>query len=125
MIPNIIQKQKTTAIISEVSGRVTISPSTPPSSCSSYMDYFGGYARYCPLGREKYMHEKEWTNFFFLKGVEWCNLLTPLQTALVENRPYPDNISVTRLPNDGCIVTIRKSIIKKTCGTGSSRRRLQ
>lgn len=99
------------SVAPDVSGRITVSPNIPPSSCSSHMEYFGGYARYCPLGRESDLREKEWTDFYFLKGVEWCNLLTPLQTSLVKDRPH-NELAVTNLPNGGSIVSVNKTILQ-------------
>jgi len=100
------------SIAPDTSGRITVSPITPPSSCSSYMDYFGGYKLYCPLGKENDLREREWTRFYFLRGVEWFNLLTPLQTSIVKDRPHTNEIVVSTLPNGGSTVAVNKSILQ-------------
>lgn len=101
---------RTTDIVADISGRIALSPTKPPSSSSAYMHYFGGGPSYCPLGREAYMREHEWINSCFLKGVEWYNLLSPFQTKRIQQSEYPEEIIFIKLSNGGSIVTVPNNI---------------
>ncbi len=104
--------EKSTEFALDISGRVTLSPIKPPSFCSDYMNYFGGWNRHCPLGREPYMKESEWNHACFLRGVDWYNLLSPLQASKLKERLCHNGIHIKLLPNGGCAVTTKKDILQ-------------
>ena len=56
------------------------------------------------------MREHEWMNSCFLKGVEWYNLLSPLQTKSVQQSVLSEGLVFLKLSNGGSIVTVSKSI---------------
>ena len=99
-------------ITPNINGHVLLEPNRRPAYCTSHMNYFGGWRRYCPLGRESYMDDREWAQFYFLNGVEWYNLLSPLQTARLVGNLLPQGILLTPMPNRGCSVAVNKNIIQ-------------
>ena len=101
-----------TSILPDINGRVALSPSRPPSSCSSYMNYFGGWLRHCPSNKPSYMQEHEWIHACFIKGVEWFNLVSPLQSEKLRREAKPENIVVDVLPTGGCAVSLNKNILQ-------------
>lgn len=98
-------------IISDINGHVLLGPNRDPAYCTSHMNYFGGPIKHCPLFKESYMNEHEWSQLYFLRGVEWYNLLSPLQSARLTGRSVPQGVLVTPTPNGGCSVSVNKSII--------------
>lgn len=101
-----------TSILPDINGRIALSPSCPPSSCSSYMNYFGGWVRHCPSNKPAYMQEHEWIHACFIKGVEWFNLISPLQSEKLHREAKTENIVIEVLPTGGCAVTLNKSILQ-------------
>lgn len=104
--------KKTVDIVPDVSGRVILSPIQPPSYCSNYMHYFGGSPLFCQLGREPYMNDKEWTYSCFFEGVDWYNLLSPLQTSKLVGRKPDKNLRIESISNGGSSVTTAKDILQ-------------
>ena len=103
---------RTIHIVPDICGHILLSPYRPPSYCTSHMHYFGGTKRYCPVFREPYMTDHEWSQFYFLSGVEWYNLLSPLQRDCLKGRILPPNITLTPMPNGGYSVAVKKSIVQ-------------
>jgi len=104
--------EQATALVSDISGRVALSPTSPPSSCSGYMNYFGGPNQHNLIGREWFMREGEWQQCCFYKGVDWYNLLSPMQTDCLSQKNAHSDIVVHRsLSNGGSAVTVAKDIL--------------
>lgn len=101
-----------TQIVPDVSGRIALSPARPPASCSKYMEYFGSWLRHCPIGKKTYMCETDWANAYFLRGVEWYNILSPLQTHKLASVRTPEGVVVKMLKSGGSIVTVPKNILQ-------------
>lgn len=106
---------KASELISNISGRVMLSPIYPIGPCSGHMEYFGKLPDGFPAPPFE-LWSIEWNPFFYLQGAEWFNLISPLQrkhlpSIISEVINYPD-VTVCELSNGGITVQCKKGILK-------------
>lgn len=71
---------KATEISPNINARVAISPISSWQSCNAYRFYFNEEINDGSHIKEGFL-EKEWYPYYYLQGVDWFNLLSPLITS--------------------------------------------
>lgn len=100
--------------VKNISGRVMSSPiGCPAAAGSGHMVYFASDVSSftCPLG----IMESEWRDAYYLRGAEWFNLLSPIQTERLQ-LPTPAKHDTNspvfkRLSNNAIIIKSCKDIL--------------
>lgn len=102
--------------IPNVSGRIALSPiEQSGDTCCGHMVYFGYENPPVKVDPPPHIHDHEWRTYYYLKGVEWCNLISSLQAErlhlLSTNAAESERIVLKSLPNGAFIVQSPNDII--------------
>lgn len=89
-----------------VNGYIAVTPLPTTESCCGHMAYFGSFETKDGSHRDAGMEENDWYPYYYIKGAEWFNVLSPLTrgrvpTLLHDAADHP-SLKVRELPN-GCV----------------------
>ena len=92
--------------LTNINGRVAVTPISFPDKCSGHMYYFNGNVTMDGSHIIQNCSPNEWYPYYYLCGAEWFNVISPLtQTHLLNKDRKNDNVDdliVEKLPN-GCM----------------------
>lgn len=110
-------------ISENINARIALSPITSPSPCSAHMIYFGGSISEeinIPCDISLGIRTGEWFPYYYIRGAEWFNLLSPLVSFRLPQLASTDacfeNVEISKFSNGTITVKSRKDIEKiDTC----------
>lgn len=101
-------------ILPSISSRISLSPLSAPSACSPHMVYFGGDISKESIPIEVGCLDNEWYPYYYFCGVEWFNLLSPLQASHLSDQVTLNNkneqMELAAYPNGSILVKLNKPI---------------
>lgn len=106
--------QKLSEKYGKINGRVMFQPARGISSASPYMRYFGCNLMHDFSHEEMGLKETEWYPTYYLCGVEWANVISPLAATHVPQLKAEDNlqpdIQIKSLNSGGILVASKRPI---------------
>jgi len=100
--------------VPNVSARIGLTPAFAVERMSGHMKYFGNY---CNDGRQRDngLWDIEWYPFAYSCGVEWFNILSPLQRSnvpsVLEDAEQYDECDVYEIEGGGIVVRSKKDVL--------------
>lgn len=96
-----------------LNGRIMLQPAGNWKGSSPSMRYFGNYPYFDGSHEDAEMDEKAWYSVYYLYGVEWLNLLSPIAAAHLKKLPVcpqDGNVCIKQLDNGSKIITSGQKI---------------